>query len=52
MTEADLDMIAAHLLLESLALNNCDRRGGRYCCAYHQGFEDGMGMMIERLTHE
>lgn len=50
----NLDDVATQLLNESLALNGCDRlRGGRkYCCSYHQGFEDGMNILIDNIERE
>lgn len=51
MSEAELDALAEALLLDSRRINNCDTVR-RYCCSYHQGFRDGMDMIMQSISHE
>jgi len=49
MTEDELNDYASELLTDSMLMNHCERNGRHYCCSYHEGFEDGMDMLIERM---
>lgn len=51
MTEQELDEMASELLAQSLAMNACRNDGRRYCCEYHQGFEDGMDALMTVMAN-
>lgn len=50
------DDLAREWLNDSMRLSVCIRNDRGYCCSYHEGFEDALGVaqawQEERTTHE
>jgi len=46
------DELADEFLTESMRLSQCLRRNGqRFCCEYHEGFEDALGIVQDWLAN-
>ena len=50
--EPPLDSLAREILNDSMRLTTCVRGKANFCCEYHDGMEDGMWMLLDRIEDD